>query len=144
MTTIKKLLSKKKPKAGGFGKRKGNKFENKVYDDIRSKRVMVRKNKGSGNAEDNKGDLETSDLLIECKHYAKITDKQIAGWMQKIYEEALPLEKYPLLIAKANNTPAKVYYFNKDMEICFMSYDFWLNNALIPDIVKKDVPSYIG
>lgn len=131
---------------GGKGKRKGNKFENKVYDDIRAKGVLVRKNKGSGNAEDNKGDLETNGLLIECKHYKKVNDKMIDSWMKKIFNEAIPLEKYPILIVKENYIPARVYYYNKDREISYLSYDFWLDNALVDEIVKpkKYIPNYIG
>ena len=52
----------------GGSKNKGNRWENKVYDDVRKLGYWIRKNKGSGNTEDNAGDLETYNLLIECKH----------------------------------------------------------------------------
>jgi len=133
-------------KSKAKGKHKGNRWENLLYDTLRKKNVFVRKSKGSGNAEDNKGDLETNNLLIECKHYKKVTDKMIVKWMQKIYNEAMPLEKYPLLIVKENYKEPRVYYYDKNMEINFLTLDFWLNNALLSEVstVKKEIPSYIG
>ena len=133
-------------KSKAMGKHKGNRYENKIYDELRKRNVFVRKSKGSGNAEDNKGDLETNNLLIECKHYKKVTDKLIVKWMQKIYNEAIPIGKYPLLIVKENYKEPRVYYYNKDMEISYLTYQFWLDNALMDEVntVKKEIPSYIG
>lgn len=129
----------------GMGKHKGSRFENKIYDDIRKENILVRKNKGSGNAEDNKGDLETQNLLIECKHYKKVTDKMVNNWMQKIYNESSPLGKYPILIVKENYVPIKVYYLDKNMQILYLEYSYWLTKFLESEKVKKpEIPSYIG
>lgn len=125
-------------KVGG-GKRKGGIFENKIYDDIRKKGLWVRKNKGSGNTIDNAGDLETEEYLIECKHYKKITNKDIIKWSFKIDDEAKRVKKYPLLICKENNKPVYVYYWkvsNKDNEMEVynrIDYKLWLNLCLGSD-----------
>ncbi len=115
-------------KVGG-GKRKGGIFENKIYDDIRKKGLWVRKNKGSGNTFDNAGDLETEEFLIECKHYAKITTKDILKWAKKISDEAFRIKKVPLLICKENRKQILVYYWKEgDVEgsINNISYKNWL------------------
>jgi len=122
-------------KSGG-GKRKGGIFENKIYDDIRAKDVWVRKNKGSGNTKDNAGDLETKEYLIECKHYKKITQKNLLEWAKKIEGEAQRIDKVPLLICKENNKDIVVYYWlyiddkAHDLGISSISYDKWLNLCL--------------
>lgn len=142
----------------GGSKAKGNSFENKIYDDVRAKGYFIRKNKGSGNAEDNKGDLETNNLLIECKHHKKVTEGMVIKWMDKILLEAKPLDKYPILIVKENYTPIKVYYLksdntSKEYTMYYMDYNTWLNENLKLEhsrikvwntVEKKDIPSYIG
>lgn len=130
-------------------KTKGNRFENQIYDLLREKGYWVRKNKGSGNAEDNKGDLETKNLLIECKHHKSVTIKQVNEWMNKIYTEALPLGKYPILLVKENYKPIKVYYVGQDSKIYFMPFDKWVTDALPYERQEEykprtDIPSYIG
>ena len=137
-----------KPKA------KGNKWENFIYDDIRKLGYWIRKQKGSGCADDNKGDLETYNLLIECKHHKKVSDKQISFWMNKIYEEALAEKKNPLLIIKINYKPAMVYYIGEDSSIKSLSYDIWKKLCLpyekqpleqfIKEEKRKNLPKYIG
>jgi len=140
-------------RAGG-SKAKGNRFENQVYDEIRKLGYWVRKNKGSGNAEDNKGDLETYNLLIECKHHKKATPKLILNWMNKIYREAIAVDKYPILIVKENYKAPLVYFINTNGDLEDIGYDVWKNAALplekerieftSPPEIKKDAPWYIG
>lgn len=146
METTKRVRNKSKSK--------GNKFENQVYDEIRGLGYWIRKNKGSGNADDNKGDLETYNLLIECKHHKGVTDKQIMEWMEKIYTEATNVNKFGILIVKENYIKPIVYYIaDEDGGIGSISYDDWLKFKLpmekqpvqfMKKVEKKDIPSYIG
>ena len=77
----------------------------------------------------------------------------IAGWMDKIYNEALPINKFPVLIVKENYVKPKVYFVHEDGEILSMDYKLWLEKALVTENarinlnipVKKDLPPiYIG
>ena len=145
-----------------MGKHKGSKWENKIYDDVRDRGVFIRKNKGSGNASDNKGDLETINLLIECKHYKKVTDKQVKMWFAKILKEALEINKFPILIVKENYQEPQIYFTaNKTgKKIVKTDYKLWLQEYLVTEDMRTDLfevisvkndkeeidekPSYIG
>jgi hypothetical protein len=142
-------------------KTKGNRYENHVYDTIRKQGIWVRKSKGSGNAADNKGDLETFNTLIECKHYKKATDKLVSKWFLKVRNEAIAIDKFPLLFVKENyKTPMVYYTLNpSSTTLSKMPFDEWMVTCLPAEWTKinlweytsrampnsdADKPTYIG
>lgn len=109
-------------------------LQQKVYKDIAKEGIIVTKVKDY---------IETANLLIYTKD-GKTTDKILNKMMQGLYNNAIPIGKYPLLVVK---TPKdfNVYYLDKDLQICYITYDFWLKSFLVTEkIKKKDIPSYIG
>lgn len=125
----------------GGGKHKGSRFENHVYDDIRHLGYWVKKTKGSGNTVEDSGDLETFNILIECKHYAKVTPALLKKWFWKIRNEAINRDKFPLLIVKENYKKPVVYYINSPLstEMLSVDYEYWKVNALVSEFAKTNI-----
>jgi hypothetical protein len=68
-------------------KKKGQKFEEKVRKTINSGALWF-----------NKGDLETDDYLIECKHTEKKGFRISTKLLEKLWDEALSSNKLPFLV----------------------------------------------
>jgi len=90
-------------------KSKGNKFENKIYKDLREIIPSLKLTIGSGNSEAD-ADLISNQFIIECKHYKKVTPKLIDRWCKKLLRDAKQQKtfKTPLLIYKQNYKPTMV------------------------------------
>lgn len=92
-------------------KNKGNAFETKIMLKLREISPNTFRTMGSGNSQNDLGDVHFKDYIIECKHYKSVSHSMIYGkdgWWQKICKEASKDQKQPLLIYKLNNQPERV------------------------------------
>ena len=92
-------------------KSKGNRFENKIYKDLRKIIPSLKKTLGSGNSEHD-ADLVSNVFIIECKHYKKVTKKLLDLWCEKLLldKEEQKEPKLPILIYKQNYKPVRVVW----------------------------------
>ena len=94
----------------GYGKHKGNNFENQIYKDLRDVIPDIKKTIGSGNSERD-SDLISNDFIFELKRYKKIDESMIREWWMKVFDESILHEREPVIIYKENFKPIKVVLF---------------------------------
>lgn len=92
-------------------KSKGNAFENKTLKRLRKIVPFIAKTLGSGNSEEDADLQHFGPFMIECKHWKKITDADIAGWWKELVPQAIAKKKCPVLIYKQNYVVEKVKTF---------------------------------
>jgi len=103
-------------------KNKGNLFENKTLKELKVIDGMSHKTLGSGNSKDDKGDLACLHFLIECKHQKTLSKGSLDKFWIKIVNEAVNIDKTPLLVYKENNKPTMVRFFCGKTHITHMMY----------------------
>lgn len=116
-----------------MGKHKGNKFELKIFKDLRQYSPTLKRTIGSGSSEDD-ADLIDDKFIIECKHYKSLNESQIIKFWKKLVNEAYKINKTPVLVYKENNQPIKAVtwampYGSKNPEVDFivatLDYKAW-------------------
>lgn len=114
-----------------MGKRKGGVFENRILDNLRKEfgYDSVHKTKGSGNTKDDKGDLVfMRKYLIECKHYKKLSWRDLDNFWIKIRDEAKHMNKVPIIIYRENRQPIMVMclvIINENLVRVQTLYNLW-------------------
>jgi hypothetical protein len=91
-------------------KGKGNKYENKIFKELREIIPEIHKTLGSGSSEDD-ADLVCDEYVIEIKHHKKLEENQIDRFFSKVFKQAVKRGKTPVLIYKENYKPAKAMTF---------------------------------
>ena len=95
-----------------LGKRKGNSFENKILGDLRDTfgYECAHKTKGSGNAEDDRGDIIFKErYIIECKHHKDMPWSKLTHIWNKLKKECEQMD----LLMKAKPEPVVIYRVNR-------------------------------
>ncbi len=92
-------------------KKKGRNFELSIYNQLRTSIPSIRLSKWSGCTQDEPGDIFGNNIIIDTKHYSTYTDGTVRTWISQLEEEAkrLPTPHIPIIIARANHKPIKVY-----------------------------------
>lgn len=120
-----------------MAKHKGNAFENRIFRDLDSLNLPVRKTLGSGSPEDQCGDLllwaSNAQFAIECKHYRELTWKMLCGFFDKLKEEINTAKHnstppLPMMIFRENRKPIMVMTVatvNGKTMRCIVSYNLW-------------------
>ena len=118
-----------------MGKRKGTTFENKIYKILRDVDINTKRTLGSGSS-DEAADIHFKNYVIECKHYAQITDAMLDKWFKKLIKSKG--NKDPIVIFKQNHRHTMVMY-DYEGAYHFMYFDDWIKPHQFVSYVKKEI-----
>ena len=117
-----------------MGKHKGSRFENVTLNDLRKKfgHTSAWKTKGSGNADDDKGDIVfLNKYMLELKHHKSFSLPQLKRFFKKLDEEAVKENLEPILVFKMNHRPTLMIGYAKfrhhEVEYpSILPFEYWL------------------